>query len=93
MATEYFIILAAGAAAGGFINGLAGFGTALLALGFWLQIMPPVTAVSMVVVMSVATGLQGVWVVRQRFLTTPNGWCGLLCRAFLACRWALQLWR
>lgn len=72
MATEYFIILAAAAAAGGFINGLAGFGTALLALGFWLQIMPPVTAVSMVVVMSVATGLQGVWVVRHALFDNPK---------------------
>ncbi|NOR62277.1 MAG: TSUP family transporter [Rhodobacteraceae bacterium] len=72
MATEYLIYLAAGAAAGGFINGLAGFGTALLALGFWLQIMPPVMAVSMVVVMSVATGLQGVWVVRHALFDHPK---------------------
>ena len=37
---DYLFILA-GAAAGGFINGLAGFGTALFALGFFLSVLPP----------------------------------------------------
>ena len=60
-----------GAAAGGFINGLAGFGTALFALGFWLQFLPPVQAVAVVVVLSVATGLQGLWVVRQAIFDQP----------------------
>ena len=55
----------AGAATGGFINGLAGFGTALFALGFFLVVLPPFQAVAMLVVLSVVTGLQGVWVVRQ----------------------------
>ena len=54
-----------GAAAGGFINGLAGFGTALFALGLWLQFMEPTQAVAIVVVLSVATGLQGLWIVRR----------------------------
>lgn len=72
MTFEFLTILAAGAAAGGFINGLAGFGTALLALGFWLQIMPPVPAVSICVVMSVISGLQGTWVVRQAILEQPR---------------------
>ncbi|SFR42587.1 hypothetical protein SAMN04488002_1608 [Litoreibacter janthinus] len=66
------MILAVGAAAGGFINGLAGFGTALFALGFWLQIMPPAQAVSIVVVMSVIAGLQGVWLVRSSILDQPR---------------------
>jgi len=57
--------IVAGAAAGGFINGLAGFGTAMFALGFWLQVMQPVEAVSISVFMSALTGLQGVWVVRR----------------------------
>lgn len=72
MSLEYYILLAAGAAAGGFINGLAGFGTALFALGFWLQIMPPVSAVSTVVIMSVASGLQGAWVVRSAIFDQPK---------------------
>ena len=54
-----------GAAAGGIINGLAGFGTALLSLGIWLQVLPPSQAVPVVVVMSVVSGLQGVWIVRE----------------------------
>ncbi|WGH77309.1 sulfite exporter TauE/SafE family protein [Jannaschia ovalis] len=64
MSFEMVALLLLGAASGGFINGLAGFGTALFALGFWLQIMPPLQAVSIVVVMSVVSGLQGVWIVR-----------------------------
>lgn len=51
--------------AGGFVNGLAGFGTALFALGFWLQIMPPVQAVLTVLVVSVLSGVQGVVLVRR----------------------------
>lgn len=51
--------------AGGFVNGLAGFGTALFALGFWLQIMPPVQAVLSVLVVSVLSGVQGVVLVRR----------------------------
>ena len=39
--TTYAILLA-GALAGGFVSGLAGFGTALMALGIWLYIVPPV---------------------------------------------------
>jgi len=69
---SYWAILFIGAAAGGFINGLAGFGTALFALGFWLQIMPPLQAVSIVVVMSVLSGLQGIWIVRQSLFDQPR---------------------
>ncbi|MBS9715852.1 sulfite exporter TauE/SafE family protein [Pseudohalocynthiibacter aestuariivivens] len=72
MTTEFLLLLAAGAVAGGFINGLAGFGTALFALGFWLQIMPPVQAVSIVVVVSAVSGVQGVWLVRHSILRQPK---------------------
>lgn len=72
MPFEYAVFLILGAASGGLMNGLAGFGTALFALGFWLQIMPPVQAVSMVVVMSVASGLQGVWLVRKSIANHPK---------------------
>lgn len=68
---SFYLWLAAGSAAGGFINGLAGFGTALFALGFWLQILPPTEAVSMVVIMSVVSGLQGVALVRQSIRDNP----------------------
>ena len=59
------ILFTAGAIAGGFINGLAGFGTALFALGFWLQILPPEQAVFISATMSVITGLLGAWLVRR----------------------------
>lgn len=72
MPPEFYVYLILGAATGGLINGMAGFGTALFALGFWLQIMPPVQAVSMVVVMSVASGLQGVWLVRKSIANHPR---------------------
>jgi uncharacterized protein len=37
-------MILAGAGAGGFVNGLTGFGTALTALPFWLQVAEPVIA-------------------------------------------------
>ena len=65
MTWEFLAFLLIGAAAGGFINGLAGFGTSLFALGWWLQVMAPLQVVAMVLAMSVASGLQGVWLVRK----------------------------
>ncbi|PUB09800.1 sulfite exporter TauE/SafE family protein [Yoonia sediminilitoris] len=72
MPTDFYFYLLLGAAAGGLINGLAGFGTSLFALGFWLNVVPPVQAVSMVVVISVASGLQGVWLVRSSIAHQPR---------------------
>lgn len=60
MTIEFLTFLAIGAFAGGFVNGLAGFGTALFALSWWLQVMTPLQAVALVLAMSVASGLQGV---------------------------------
>lgn len=57
-----FILL--GACAGGLINGLAGSGTALFALGFLLVALDPVSAVAVVTLMSVVTGFTGLWEVR-----------------------------
>ena len=68
---DYLFILA-GAAAGGFINGLAGFGTSLFALGFFLTVLPPVQSVALVLVVSVVTGIQGLWVVRTAILDNPK---------------------
>lgn len=72
MPFEFYLALILGAASGGLINGLARFGTALFALGFWLQIMPPLQAVSIAVVMSVVSGLQGVWLVRHSIADQPR---------------------
>lgn len=60
-----------GAFAGGFINGLAGTGTALFGLGFYLMVLPPITAVAVVALMSVLAGLQGLWVVREQIKHKP----------------------
>lgn len=72
MPIETMILLALGAICGGFVNGLAGFGTSLFALGFWLQTFPPLQAVSMSVVMGAFTGLQGLWVVRRQIFDNPR---------------------
>lgn len=73
MTVEFAIWLFAGAAAGGFVNGLAGFGTALFALGFWLEILPATQAVAIVVAMSILSGIQGLWTVRQQIVkSTPR---------------------
>ncbi|OAN76615.1 hypothetical protein A8B78_03845 [Jannaschia sp. EhC01] len=72
MTPDLIIFLILGAAAGGFINGLSGTGTALFALGFYLVVLDPVTAVAIVALMSVVAGVQGVWVVRRAILANPR---------------------
>src|SRR6266550_2124488 len=53
MATAAIFLLLAGALAGGFVTGLAGFGTALMALGIWLYVLPPSIAVPLVLICSI----------------------------------------
>ena len=53
MDTLAYALLLFGALAGGFVSGLAGFGTALMALGIWLYILPPSLAVPLVLICSV----------------------------------------
>src|ERR1700758_4523305 len=48
-----YALLLLGAVAGGFVAGLAGFGTALMALGIWLYVLPPSLAVPLVLICSV----------------------------------------
>jgi len=50
-----YAILLFGALAGGFVSGLAGFGTALMALGIWLYVLPPPLAVPLVLICSVVS--------------------------------------
>jgi len=59
------LFLAIGALTGGFISGLAGFGTALFSLGWWLIVLPPQEAVTVVVIMSLLGGFQGLYEVRN----------------------------
>ncbi len=76
MTIEFLFFLAIGSFASGFINGLAGLGTALFALGWWLQVMTPVEAVATILIMSVVSGIQGMilvwrsinWRLLSRFL-------------------------
>jgi uncharacterized protein len=53
MSTMAYALLLFGALAGGFVSGLAGFGTALMALGIWLYVLPPALAVPLVLICSV----------------------------------------
>lgn len=69
--SDYSFVLA-GALAGGFINGLAGFGTALFSLGLFLAVLPPEQAVAIVLSLSVFTGAQGLFLVRREILAQPR---------------------
>ena len=53
MTTLALVLLVLGALAGGFASGLAGFGTALMALGIWLYVVPPSIAVPLVLICSI----------------------------------------
>jgi uncharacterized membrane protein YfcA len=64
MTTLAFVLLFLGALAGGFVSGLAGFGTALLALGLWLYVLPPAVAVPLVLICSIVaqtSTLPSIW--------------------------------
>jgi uncharacterized membrane protein YfcA len=53
MTTVAYALLILGSLAGGFVSGLAGFGTGLIALGIWLYAMPPSVAVPLVLICSI----------------------------------------
>ncbi len=53
MNTVAIVMLLLGAFAGGFVSGLAGFGTGLMALGIWLHVVTPTVAVSLVTICSI----------------------------------------
>ena len=57
------LVVLAGAFAGGFVSGLAGFGTGLVALGIWLHVLAPITAATLVVVCSVVSQAQSISVI------------------------------
>jgi len=52
------LVVLGGALLGGFVSGLAGFGTGLVALGIWLHAVPPAAAASLVVICSVVSQAQ-----------------------------------
>jgi hypothetical protein len=86
MSTVAFMLLFLGALAGGFVAGLAGFGTALMALGIWLYVLPPSIAVPLVLICSVVAQTS----------TLPSLWRSFDLRLvwpFLIGGLAVKLWR
>jgi hypothetical protein len=64
MSVFAFALLLLGALAGGFVSGLAGFGTALMALGIWLYVLPPSIVVPLVLICSIVaqtSTLPAIW--------------------------------
>jgi uncharacterized membrane protein YfcA len=81
-----YAILLAGAFAGGFVSGLTGFGTALMALGIWLYAVPASIAVPLVLICSVAAQLStlpAMWRLLDFKLAWPFVAGGLLVPTFL----------
>ena len=70
-------IIVLGALCGGFVTGLAGFGTGLTALGFWLYVVDPIVAAALVVICSVVGQVQSLYTVR-RAVTWRRVWPFLL---------------
>jgi len=60
MGLEQVVFLVAGALAGGIVNGLTGFGTAITALGIWVLVIPPTAAASLAIICSIVSQLQTV---------------------------------
>ena len=84
-------IVVAGALVAGFVNGLSGTGYALMALGFWLQAMSPVTAAPLVALCTVCGASAGpARDLARRALVAPVAVSRR--RAFWACRWARCCW-
>jgi uncharacterized membrane protein YfcA len=65
MAVDDALLVVLGAFAGGFVTGLAGFGTGLIALGFWLHAIEPPAAASLVIVCSVVSQTQTIFRIRH----------------------------
>src|ERR1700730_6905869 len=53
MTTFALVLLVFSVLARGFVSGLAGFGTGLMALGIWLYVVPPSIAVPLVLICSI----------------------------------------
>lgn len=81
LTTTAALVVMAGALAGGFVTGLAGFGTGLVALGFWLHVVDPAPAATLVAVCSVVAQAQTIptiWHAIERRRVWPMIVAGLL---------------
>jgi uncharacterized membrane protein YfcA len=61
------LLILAGALLAGFVSGLSGTGTGLVALGLWLHVIDPLLAAPLVVICSVIAQLQALFTIRPRF--------------------------
>ena len=81
MLTATALVVLAGAFAGGFVSGLAGFGTGLVALGIWLHVVAPAPAATLVVICSVVAQVQtipAIWHAIDRARVGPMLAAGLV---------------
>ena len=94
-----YAVLLFGALAGGFVSGLAGFGTALMALGIWLYVLSPALAVPLVLICSVSSQLStlpSMWRLMDFRLALPfvlGGLAGMPIGALLVARADPQVFR
>lgn len=58
MGLDQIAVVLLGALAGGFVNGLTGFGTAIVAMGLWLYAVSPPVAASLAIICSVVSQVQ-----------------------------------
>ncbi|MEQ8735995.1 MAG: sulfite exporter TauE/SafE family protein [Rhodospirillaceae bacterium] len=61
------LVVASGALIAGFVTGLAGFGTALIASGIWLHVLPPVLIAPLVTIAAVVAHIVGLATARPHF--------------------------
>ncbi len=59
------VLVVVGAFAGGVVNGLTGFGTAITAMGIWLYAIPPTIAASVAIICSVVSQTQTLHLIRR----------------------------
>ena len=76
------IIVMFGAVVAGFITGLAGFGTALVASGLWFHALPATTVPPLVALSSVVAQIVGLSTVRKSFDWSRHLSCSRRCVNF-----------
>lgn len=58
MGLDQIVVVLLGALAGGFVNGLTGFGTGITAMGLWLYAISPPVAATLVIICSIVSQVQ-----------------------------------
>ncbi|PSL21958.1 sulfite exporter TauE/SafE family protein [Shimia abyssi] len=61
MDVQTIVLLALGALTAGFVNGFAGFGTALVASGFWFLVLPPEIVPPLIIIAALVGQFAGLW--------------------------------